>query len=75
MADFVVVLVTPDRGLLAVARAELDGAGIRYWVWNERIADLVAGAYNIMPIEIAVAPEDAEAALALLEPLLGEVSE
>lgn len=76
--DLVTIFETPDVALLAMAKAALDEAGIRYVTENEFTQDLfglgrVGGGYNLVtgPPRIRVVPENAERAREILAELDG----
>ncbi len=81
-ADMVTVLESTDPTLIPVVRALLEAEGIRCMVENERLQDLIGGGrivtgYNIVvgPAYLQVAPEDEEAARALIAQHLPETQE
>lgn len=76
MDDLVTVFESGDSTRLAVAKATLDAAGIRYVAQGELVQDLfglgrVTGSYNLItgPARIRVASENAARARELLAPI------
>jgi hypothetical protein len=73
MSDLVTVFESADLALFAMARAALDGAGIRYVTQAEGVQDLfgigrLGTGYSLVtgPPRIRVTSEDAERARELL---------
>lgn len=73
MSDLVTVFESADPALFAMARAALDGAGIRYVAQGEGVQDLfgigrLGTGYSLVtgPPRIRVTSEDAERARELL---------
>jgi hypothetical protein len=71
--ELVTVLESPDPTLLPVVRSLLEAEGIRCWIENEALQDLIGGGRMVTgfnpivgPAYIQVAPEDEEAARALI---------
>jgi predicted ATP-dependent serine protease len=74
LAELVTVLETADPTLIPVVRSLLEAEGIPCTVEFERMQDLIGGGrmgtgYNVIlgPTHLQVAPEDVEAARALIE--------
>lgn len=68
-SDLVTVLATTDAGLLAVVKSVLDGAGIKYFVRNELLQNILpvqSGAFGAV-VEIQVRSGDAGEVRALLD--------
>lgn len=76
VSELVTVFESTDMALLAMAKAALEGAGVRYVTQNELTQDLfglgrMGGGYNLItgPIRIRVVSENAERARDLLAEL------
>jgi len=76
MSDLVTVFQSGDVALLALAKAALDGEGIRYIADGDQVQDLfgvgrLASGYNLVtgPPRIRVTPEDADRARELIAEL------
>jgi hypothetical protein len=76
--DFVTVLETSDPALISMAKSLLDGEGLEYFVYQERIQDLFGGGrlggINLLtgPVLFQVEKKDAARAKAILKELLAQ---
>lgn len=68
----VTVIASWDLGLIAVAEAELQNAGISYVIAGEQVTSVLPGIRGPGAVEIQVMAADSDAALELLAVLAEE---